>query len=107
MRSGYLDERGREALGEELEVGAAAVVKVGERPILAGSPGGGEAGEDDGEVGLHEAVDKLRVSQRPPVHPLHLPHHLHAAAGAAAVHLVQRGGAGLGSFRCFSARAAD
>lgn len=59
---------------------------------MAGPPGGGEAREDDGEVGPHEAVDELRVAQRRPDHPLHLPHHLHAAAAAAAAagHLLRR-----------------
>lgn len=85
-----LNKRGGEVLREEIEVGAAATVGAGERPVLAGSPGGGEAREDDGEVRLHEAVDELGVGQRPPVHPLHLPDHLHSAAGAAAVHVVQQ-----------------
>jgi len=61
MRRGYLNERGREVLGEEAEVRAAAVAGPGERPVLAGPPRRGEPRENDGAVGRHEAVDELRV----------------------------------------------
>lgn len=103
--SGCLNTRGGEVLREKGEVGAAAVVGAGDRPVLAGWPGGGETREDDGEVRLHEAVDKLGVGQRLPVEPLYLPHHLHPPAGATAAHLVHRGSAdpagyGMTSFAC-------
>jgi hypothetical protein len=68
MRRGYLNERGREVLGEEAEVwvahgvvGGGAGAGPGARPVLAGPPRRGEPRENDGAVGRHEAVDELRV----------------------------------------------